>query len=228
VGYAYRMVAAPVIEISGRAPEVVVLLLGLPGSGKGTQAQLLAKMGWSHVSAGGLVRSEVAMGTAWGRRAERMMQRGDLVPSSEIQGLLAPVLRDAQSPLVLEGYPKRLSEAISLSVLCQRAGPIIPFLLNVPQPVARHRLQGRRLCVECSWVTRAAQHTRCPRCGASLEMRRDDALDEAVLRRLQLFKTETLPLIAYYEGRGELESLDACATEMRIHKEIVSRIFRRL
>jgi Adenylate kinase len=106
-------------QVSGRVARreykthagLAMVLMGLPGAGKGTQAQLLADQGWSHINVGGLIRSEVAAETAWGIHAAALMHRGDLVPSQDIQSLVARELERRTLPVVIEGYPRRIREA---------------------------------------------------------------------------------------------------------------------
>jgi adenylate kinase len=199
----------------------------LPGAGKGTQAQLLADQGWSHVNVGGLARSEVAAGTEWGKRAAAVMERGDLLPSQDIQDLIADELRRGQPPVVIEGYPRRLSEAPSLPILCGAGTTLVPIFLDIPLATSAGRLAQRLVCDRCGRVTREGKWSACPRCSGPLAGRADDKSQDAVARRLQNFERETVPLIEYYRSRGELEIIDAGQDEASVHREIITRISAR-
>jgi adenylate kinase len=203
------------------------VLIGLPGAGKGTQAQLLADQGWSHVNVGGLVRSEVAARTEWGKRAAAVMQRGDLLPSQDIQNLIARELRRGQPPVVIEGYPRRLSEAAGLPVLCGTGTTLVPILLDIPLAASAGRLAKRRVCDRCGQVTRGDRRSICPRCSGLLAGRADDRSQKTVARRMENFERETVPLIEYYRSRGELEIIDSLQDEISVHREIIMRIYAR-
>jgi adenylate kinase len=207
--------------------DVLVVLIGLPGAGKGTQAQLLARQGWFHINVGGLVRSEVAAATTWGAQAAARMRSGDLLPSQDVLDLLARELRRGTFPLVVDGYPRRLSEASTLPDLCAREVIFIPFFLDIPPEAAMARLAGRVVCGRCEYATRRTGHTACPRCSSPLVSRGDDSSREAIGRRLENFERETTLLIEYYRLHGELETVDALLDETSLHAEITSRIARR-
>jgi adenylate kinase len=205
----------------------MVVLMGLPGSGKGTQAQLLADSGWSHINVGGLVRSEVAAATPWGIYAANVMRRGDLLPSGDIQNLVARELKNCPFPVVIEGYPRRLSEARTLPLLCGRKVTLVPVFLKVPRSTSIARLTKRLMCGLCGRVAKEGQGNVCPRCAGPLESRPDDRLRKVVERRLQNFERETVPLIAYYEAEGEVEAVDSTQDETKVHEEIIARIIAR-
>jgi len=188
---------------------------------------LLADLGWSHVNAGGLVRSEVAARTEWGKRAAAAMERGDLLPSQDIQDLIARELRRGKRPLVIEGYPRRLSEAPTLPVLCGAKTTLVPVFFDIPLAASAARLAKRLVCGRCGRVTREGKLSVCPRCFGPLAGRADDKSQEAVARRLQNFERETVPLIRYYRSRGELETIDALQDEASVHREIIMRISAR-
>jgi adenylate kinase len=205
----------------------VIALMGLPGAGKGTQAQLLARHGWSHINVGGLVRSEVAAGTGWGERAAAVMRRGDLVPSQAVQDLLAHELSGWKLPVVIDGYPRRLDEANSLPGLFRREIRLIYFLFDIPFEVAVLRLARRLVCGTCEYVARRGGYNTCPRCSGDLVVREDDNSREAVQRRLRNFERETVPLLEHYRSRGELEVINALPDEVQIYAELTARIERR-
>lgn len=207
--------------------EVAVVLLGLPGAGKGTQAQMLAERGWSHINVGGLIRSEVAAATAWGVHAAAIMQRGDLLPSQDIQNLVTRELIHRKFPVVIEGYPRRITEAHTLPDIYQQRMTQIPVYLDIPRSISIARLAKRLVCGQCGRVTKHEERNICAKCSGPLASRPDDRIQETVSRRLQNFELETLPLIAYYQERGELERVDSTRGESEVHGQVMARIAAR-
>lgn len=208
----------------GERSDLAVVLLGRPGAGKGTQAQLLADCGWSHVNAGGLVRSEVSAETEWGRKAAALMRRGELVPSADIQWLIFRELRGCQSPLVIEGFPRRLEEAWTLDTGYGQRLFQVMVLLDTPASVARQRLTSRLVCVRCSRVCPAGQWQLCPACGGPVARRDDDRYAESVRRRMCLYESLTRPLVRLYDDRGLLEVICGTRSDHQIHDELLTRI----
>jgi adenylate kinase len=197
--------------------KVAVILLGMPGAGKGTQAQLMAEAGWSHINVGGLVRAEVDVGTAWGKHAQAIMMRGELLPSSEIEALIIRQLRSIPMPIVVEGYPRRLSEVYTLPRLFGQATFLLPVLLEITQSDAISRLADRMICSACGWVTTSSSGRACSRCGDPLISRDDDRTDHVVRRRMQLFETETVPLIEHFCRTGRLATVPSDGSREMIH-----------
>lgn len=227
VRYLCSMVSRSAAPAPSLRSDVAVVLMGLPGSGKGTQAQLLETAGWSHINVGGLVRSEIAAGTEWGAQVLTTMQRGDLVPSQDVQRLIAKAMNSVDLPVVIEGYPRRLSEADTLPYICGPETMIVPFFLDVPLATALARVAQRLLCHLCGWVTKERLSTICARCGGSLISRNDDNVPGTVARRLEIFKCETVPLVELYRSNGQLEIIKSVRTELEVHEQILIRIRNR-
>lgn len=200
---------------------VSVILLGPPGAGKGTQAESLAL--WlqvPHVSTGELFRQHVGGHTPLGLEAEGYMRRGDLVPDAVTLGMVAERLAepDAASGTVFDGFPRTTVQAEALDQLLSEMGRTLDaaVLLEVPREVLVARLTGRRLCGSCQatyhvqWSPPAVPD-RCDRCGGALIARPDD--DEAtVIRRLEVYDTETRPLVGFYGSSGRLRTVDGLGT----------------
>ena len=162
-----------------------LVLLGAPGSGKGTQGAALARrLGVPYVSSGELLRAHVAAGTELGRRIAPYLDRGDLVPDELVLAAVSDALAaaDRAGGYVLEGFPRTLTQARSAGV----ASPDAVVYLALPDDVARRRLARR---AEAG--------------------RRDDADPEAIERRFRLFHAETEPLVDFYRERGLLTTVDA-------------------
>ena len=192
----------------------IVILLGAPGSGKGTIAGRLAAEDASlkHVSSGDLLRGAVAKGTAAGVEAKGYMDRGELVPDALIARMIKDVIAETQGDvtMLLDGFPRNVAQA---EILAATGAPIRSVVLvDVPDAVIADRIAGRRTCPNC----KAGYHVKalppkvegvCDRCGAALVVRKDDN-PETVKDRLVVYHRETEPLIAYYESKGMLRRID--------------------
>lgn len=196
----------------------VVILLGAPGSGKGTLAAELAKVpGIRHLSSGDLLRGAVKAGTPAGLKAKEHMEAGNLVPDELIAEMIDDVLAaDASTNvLLLDGFPRTVRQADILAGLLDRKGVHLrgALLLEVPDDVLITRIAGRRVCPDCGAtfnVTTLPPKTEgvCDACGGALTIRKDD--DPATVRhRLDVYAEQTFPLIDYYRTRGLLHTVDA-------------------
>jgi adenylate kinase len=190
-----------------------VILLGGPGSGKGTQAErVVARFGLPHISTGEMLRAAVAQGTEMGRAAQKSMEAGALVPDEVVIGVVRDRLAeaDAQDGFLLDGFPRTIAQAERLDGMLADAGRGVTHvvLLDVPEDELVRRLAGRRLCKGCGkgyHVVYDPPKTEgvCDACGAELYQRSDD--NEATVRnRLGVYRAQTEPLVGYYEGRGVL------------------------
>src|SRR4029453_11144219 len=189
-----------------------IVLLGAPGSGKGTQAQRLqAKYGVPQVSSGDLLRDAVARGTDLGRKAKAVMDAGQLVSDDIVLGLIRDRLGkpDAARGFILDGFPRNIDQANSLNTLLKQLGqPIDAVLqLDVRRETLMQRLAGRRTCPTCGTVYNVHSLppgvTTCSKDGAQLYQRPDDK-EEVVAKRLEVYATQTQPLIEHYSKQGLL------------------------
>jgi adenylate kinase len=183
-----------------------VLLIGPPGSGKGTQGERLsARLGLEHLAAGDLLRSEVQTGTPLGRRIEEIMTRGDLVPDTVIISLLMPrVLAAAdQNGYLLDGFPRSVDQAVEARKLAELAdaGPDAVIYLDAPREELVRRILAR----------------------AEIEGRADDNPD-TVANRLRVFDEATSPLVDYYRGRGLLHVINADQHEDDVTADILKAL----
>lgn len=194
-----------------------LILLGLPGAGKGTQAKLLAeKHGLLHVSTGDLFRAASAEGTDLGKRAQEYMSRGELVPDEvTISMLLERIAKpDAAAGVMLDGFPRTLPQAEALDQALEARGERIEGVLyiRVPEDLLMARLTGRWSCNNCGAIyheltnpPREAGH--CDNCGGELSQRADDRPD-TVAKRLETNRAWTEALATYYEAQGKLYGAD--------------------
>ena len=189
-----------------------IVLLGAPGSGKGTQAQRLqAKYGVPQVSSGDLLRDAVARGTELGRKAKSVMDAGQLVSDDIVLGLIRDRLRkpDAAGGFILDGFPRNIDQANSLNALLKELGqPIDAVLqLDVRRETLMQRLAGRRTCPTCGTVYNIHSLppgvSTCSRDGAQLYQRPDDK-EDVVAKRLEVYQTQTQPLVEHYSKLGML------------------------
>ena len=192
----------------------IVILLGAPGSGKGTVAGFLAAGDGSlkHVSSGDLLRGAGAQGTDAGREAKAYMESGRLVPDALIATMIKDVVAatTGDETMLLDGFPRNLAQA---KILDGMGAPLKKaVLIDVPDSMIQDRIAGRRTCPQC----KAGYHVKnlppkregvCDKCGAQLVVRKDDN-PETVADRLKIYHAETEPLIEYYRSRGLLATVD--------------------
>lgn len=183
-----------------------VLLIGPPGSGKGTQGKRLAgRLGLAHIAAGDLLRAQVTADTPLGRQVSALMARGELVPDQVIMSLLMPeVLAAAQANgYLLDGFPRSIEQAREARTLVEQAGasPDAVLYLDVPRAELTRRILAR----------------------ASAQGRADDNA-ETVANRLKVFDEATLPLVDYYRERGLLHVIDADQDEDAVTAAILSEL----
>ncbi len=192
----------------------IVILLGAPGSGKGTIASRLAAENdnLKHVSSGDLLRGAVAKGTPAGVEAKGYMEKGALVPDSLIAQMIKDVIAETEGEvtMLLDGFPRNVAQA---EILQETGAPVKSVVLvDVPDEIIADRIAGRRTCPKC----KAGYHVKalppkvegvCDVCGAELVIRKDDNPD-TVKDRLVVYHRETEPLIAFYEGKGLLRRID--------------------
>lgn len=186
-----------------------LVLLGAPGAGKGTQAEILSeKLGIPTISTGNILRAAVREGTPVGLRAKAIIESGALVPDDVILGIVAERLAqdDCKNGYILDGVPRNVAQAEALP----KNGVEIDMALclDVPDSVIEERMTGRRTCSKCS----ATFHVKanppktegiCDFCGGELTVRKDDS-PETVKHRLEVYHAETEPLLAYYAEKGKL------------------------
>ena len=186
-----------------------LVLFGPPGAGKGTQGTVLAeKRGLMKISTGDILRDAVRAGTALGIEAKKFMDAGELVPDSVILGLVKEAIQDAGTGFIMDGFPRTIPQAEGVDRMLGEMNKEIDavIVLDVPDESLVKRLSGRRSCPSCGAVynvyfDKPKQDEKCDRCNADLVQRADDKRD-TVVRRLDVYKQQTSPIVKYYEEHG--------------------------
>ncbi len=192
-----------------------IVLLGAPGSGKGTQAALLKEMyGIPHIATGDILRTDVAEGTDLGKKAESFMNDGQLVPDDLILEMVEARLGrpDTRRGWLLDGFPRTLPQAEGLRDMTERIDQKVDagVILNVDAEVVVRRLSGRRVCESCQSVTNVSemQAGACPLCGEKLVLRPDDE-PQVVRKRIEVFEAQTRPVFAFFNEHYDVIEIDA-------------------
>ncbi|MDF1509221.1 adenylate kinase [Robertmurraya sp. DFI.2.37] len=194
-----------------------LVLMGLPGAGKGTQAEkIVEKYGIPHISTGDMFRAAMKEGTELGLKAKSFMDQGALVPDEVTIGIVKERLskEDCQNGFLLDGFPRTVPQAEALESILVELGKKIDFVLNieVDQSILMERLTGRRICKNCGATYHLVFNPPavagvCNRCGGELYQRADDNA-ETVNNRLQVNIEQAKPLLDFYETKGYLRNID--------------------
>ena len=208
-----------------------LILMGPPGSGKGTQARVLADSpGWVHLATGDLFREHLRKGTPLGKLAGSYMAKGAYVPDDVTVGMVRERLREIapRDHIVFDGFPRTVPQALALDELLgesgRRVGRVILF--DVPREDLVERLARRLTCARCQMVYSSEKPPRvagtCDRCGGDVRAaaRSDDSPD-VVRHRLEVYEDETRPVIEHYERSGLLRRVDGLGEVDQIRKRLV-------
>ena len=194
-----------------------IVLLGAPGSGKGTQAQkLISEYGIPQISTGDLLRAAVSSGSELGQKAKAAMDAGQLVSDEIVLGMIEERLKedDAQKGFILDGFPRNLSQAASLDELLEKTDQPLQgaLLIDVDFDVLMKRLTGRLSCKNCGavfnrYTSPPKVENTCDSCGHNELYHRADDNEETIGKRLKTYEDETSPLIGYFKDKGLLLSV---------------------
>jgi adenylate kinase len=205
-----------------------VIFIGPPGSGKGTQAKRLAsRHAIPHISTGDILREAIADGTELGKKAAPIMTSGGLVPDDLMVSIIKDRLArtDAKNGFILDGYPRTLVQAEKLDGLVGNGtGGLRVLQLLVPDDVIVKRIALRRSCPQCGAVYHLEtappkNDLICDRCGAELIARPDDN-EQAVLKRLEAFHRQTLPVATFYKAKSVLRQVDGVGPVDQVFERI--------
>lgn len=206
-----------------------IVMIGPPGSGKGTQAVRVAeRLGLRHLSTGDLLREALAAGTSMGQQAEGYMKQGLLVPDEVMLGLIREELDGlAGRGWILDGFPRTVAQAESLARLLDEQGLAIDTVILVDADAGEiiERLTRRRVCSRCRAVygrdvPTGPDPTRCAKCGGELVTRPDDR-EETVRRRLEIYERETAPVLEFYRRSPGIVTVDGTKDLDEVTAEIL-------
>jgi adenylate kinase len=201
---------------------VKLILLGAPGAGKGTVANMLSDIDGSvQISTGDILRAAVKEGTELGKKAESFMKAGDLVPDELIMGIMKERLKedDCKNGYLLDGFPRTIPQAEQLKTMLEEMGEKLDAVVNldVPREVILDRLTTRRTCTQCNAIYNVKSKPPkvegvCDACGGPV-VQRDDETEEAISSRLDVYNEKTAPLAGFYEKEGMLMNVNATSSE---------------
>lgn len=207
-----------------------LIMLGAPGAGKGTQAKkIAAKYQIPHISTGDIFRANIKAGTELGIKAKSYMDQGQLVPDEVTIGMLLDRISqdDCQNGYVLDGFPRTIPQAESLTAALKERGEKMDYAVNVDVPDANivERMSGRRACLGCGATYHIVYNAPkaegiCDACGEKLVLRDDDK-PETVQKRLSVYHEQTQPLIDYYKQEGILAEVDGTQDMEKVFQDIV-------
>jgi len=181
----------------------MIIMMGPPGCGKGTQSKILAeKFGFEHISTGDILREAVKNGTSYGKLAKEYMDRGLLVPDPILVQIIKEKLDGVNKPVILDGYPRTLPQAEALSKITGEEYEVVAIWVEVPYHELLNRIRKR----------------------AGEEGRSDDASESVIKQRLAEFENKTLPVKKYYEGKGLLRTVNGYQSIENVTRDILNVI----
>ena len=207
-----------------------IIMLGAPGAGKGTQAKMIAeKCGIPHISTGDIFRANIKNGTELGAKAKEYMDKGLLVPDELVCDLVVDRIQqaDCEKGYILDGFPRTIPQAEALENALNAIEQKLDYAIDIDVPDENiiNRMSGRRACVGCG----ATYHVlfnptkvegKCDVCGESLILRDDDK-PETVKKRLDVYHTQTQPLIDFYSTRKVLVEVDGTQSMDKVFEDIM-------
>ena len=210
-----------------------IVLLGAPGSGKGTQAKkLMAERGIPQISTGDMLREAVAEGTRFGQKAQAIMEQGKLVPDDVMLGIISERLTqpDVADGFILDGFPRTTQQALDLEELLDQLGTPLDaaLLMQVDFDILMKRLTGRRTCSKTGKLLNIhfspqAELDAVTAAGGEL-LKREDDNEETIRRRLDVYREQTEPLVEFYEQRGRLKTVAAVGTIDEVYARLLGAL----
>ena len=208
-----------------------IILLGPPGSGKGTQAKLISKeKSWPQLSTGDMFRAAIQNQTELGKQAKSFMDKGELVPDSVTIGLIAERLKepDCKNGFILDGFPRTVPQADVLKKILSGLGKKVDIAIEfqIPDKELVFRLSERRVCSKCSSMFHLTfsppkvQDT-CDQCGYTPLTHRSDDHSEVIQNRLNVYHAQTSPLVDYYKNESVLRTVDATKSPNEVNHYLI-------
>ena len=210
-----------------------IVLLGAPGSGKGTQARkLMADRNIPQISTGDMLRAAVAAGTSFGQQAKKIMEAGELVPDDIMLGIVSERLAedDAAGGFILDGFPRTEKQALDLDDLLDRRGQPLDsvILMDVDFDILMKRLTGRRTCSLTGkllniYFSPQDELDACTNAGGEL-IQRDDDNEETISNRLEVYRSQTESLVEFYGNTNKLKVVDAASSVDKVYERILKAL----
>jgi len=193
-----------------------LILLGAPGAGKGTQAELISeRYDIPQISTGNIIREALQSGSKLGKEMKSYMDAGQLVPDEVVIKIVRERIKqkDCKKGFILDGFPRTIAQAEALDKILKRNGIDIVLEISTPEDVIMERLSGRRVCPSCGATyhitgKKPIKEGVCDKCGDTLIQRKDDTV-ETIKERLSVYHDQTEPLIAYYRDKGKLATIES-------------------
>jgi adenylate kinase len=209
---------------------MIVILIGAPGSGKGTQSKrLVARYGFTYLATGDIFRAEIAKKSPLGQKAEAYLKAGKLVPDPIVIEIVAGKVTPGGKYL-FDGFPRTVDQARGLDDILRRAGSEVDLVvsLTLPNDAAVRRMTSRRICEKCgevyNTITRAPRKDAvCDKCGGAVIQREDDS-EPTAKKRLMVFEDQTQPLVAYYRGEQVLQEIDAAQSPEKVEAALAAAV----
>lgn len=203
---------------------MILILLGAPGTGKGTQAKLLAEQqDWLHLSTGDMLRENVAQGTELGKQAKQFTDAGRLVPDELMIEMLLTRIEsaDVEAGLILDGFPRTLPQAVALDEALKRAGKAVDAAvdLTATDDELIRRLSSRWMCRSCGKITNDRRE-KCPHCGSGELYQREDDQPDKVRTRLETMKPPA-EMLQHYRDAGKLHEVDGMQPVERVTNDLL-------
>lgn len=212
---------------------MILIFLGPPGSGKGTQAKrLTAEKKWPQLSTGDMFRANIAKATPMGLAAKKFMDEGNLVPDDVVIGMIRTRIEepDCANGFIFDGFPRTIPQAEALDKMLAAKGlavnRVVEFQIEDEELVGR--LSGRRTCTKCASMYHVTTMPTkvagiCDKCGSAV-VQRDDDKESVITKRLKVYHDQTAPLVKYYADQGKLKSLDAIQPMDMVYDALKSAI----
>lgn len=208
-----------------------LIFLGLPGSGKGTQAKMISeRLAIPQISTGDMLRAAVSEGTPMGLKAKALMEQGALVSDEVVVGIVRERLAkaDCEKGFILDGFPRTVAQADALGKTLEELGKKLDTVISlvVEGEAVVERIAGRRTCRDCGKMYHVRfdppqTEGRCDSCGGELFLRDDDR-EETIRKRLDVYRAQTAPLISYYRSRGLLSEVDGMQDIHEVQQQILA------
>ena len=215
---------------------MVIIMLGAPGTGKGTIASILTeKLGMPQVSTGDIFRKNIKEGNELGKLAEKYISKGQLVPDDVTIEIVEERLKqkDVENGIILDGFPRTVYQAERLDKILEKEGKKVDIVINLTTPEEEiiERIVNRRVCSnqECKATYNLTMHPPkvegiCDKCGAKLVQREDDSNEESIRNRLNIYDEKTSPLVEYYNKKGVLDTQEVSEKINRLGQDVAKDI----